>query len=79
VERLVGVLREAMQEELEKGVDVFSSDWAGGDSRAVVGVGVANVDRLVEEYYVCKVGPAVRVEGGVLPFVSDAAWPKFEK
>jgi hypothetical protein len=49
VNGLLGVFREARQEELEEGVDILARDRASVNSGTVVGIRKADVDGLVEE------------------------------
>jgi hypothetical protein len=49
MERQIGVLWEAGDEESEEGVDIHTSDWARIHRRAVRGVRVPDTNRLVKE------------------------------
>ena len=67
------VFRLVLQEELDERVDIFGCDRAGVHRQAVIRVGVADVDGLVEEDHVGVHVPAVLVVCDVLAFVYDVA------
>lgn len=61
MEWLRRILRETLEENLEKGVDILAGDRASVNSRPVIRVGEPNLHRLVEEKHVGVVIPAVGV------------------
>lgn len=79
VERQIGVLREAADEEPKKGVDIHTSDRARVHRRTVRGVRIPDTNRLVKENDIGTLVPRVRVARCVLPFLSDTARTEFEQ
>ena len=79
VERRGGVRGKGVQEELQEGIDVVRCCGRCAHFRTVVGVGIANVDGLVEEDHVRMTVPAELVPCSVQAIVGDIAWPKFEE
>jgi hypothetical protein len=79
VEGCLGVLREALEEELEERVDVLASNGGVVHGRAVVRVRVPDINGLVQEDDVGVGVPRMRVERGVLAVVGNAARTQFEE
>jgi hypothetical protein len=79
MERLVGVLREAREEELEERIHVLRRLVCGRDRRgqAVVCIGEADLDGLVEEDDVRVRIPALLVKFCAIPSVDDTTGPQF--
>jgi hypothetical protein len=61
VEGSLGVIWETREEQLEKGIDILSGCGATVDLGTVVGVGISNVDGLVEEEDIAVFIPRVLV------------------
>jgi hypothetical protein len=79
VERLRGVFRKFIEEQFKEGVNILAGNRASVHSRSIVGIGVTNVDRLVEENHVGMGIPAERIVSCVLAFISDTTGSKFEQ
>lgn len=79
VEWLLGVLREAAEEELEERVDVLARDGSGADGCALVCVREADVDGLVEKDDVGVGVPGVLVIGNVGTAVGNGARAELEE
>ena len=47
MERGLGIFRKPLQKDLKESIDVFPGHGRGGDSCAVISVGVPNIDGLV--------------------------------
>lgn len=59
VEVLVRILWELFEEQSEEGIDVFASSYRVANTAATVGI--ADINRLVQEYDRCVRIPGVRV------------------
>jgi hypothetical protein len=59
-------------------MDIFASNGAGADSRAIVSIRVANIDGLIQEYDVRMRIPAEWVVSCVATIVSDTTRTQFE-
>jgi len=79
MERQLGVLREAGDEEPEEGVNIHTSSRARVHGRTVRGVRVPDANGLIKENDVGTLVPRVRVVRCVLPFIGDAAGTEFEQ
>jgi hypothetical protein len=72
MEGCLGVLREAGKEQLEECIHILSGRGAAVNRRAVIRVGVSDVDGLVEEENIAVRIPGVFIVGHVR-FISDLA------
>ncbi len=79
MERKFGVFWEAVQEELEESVDVFSSHGAGVNVGVAVRIRVTNVDRLVEEDDVGMGVPTVFVVRRVATVLANSTRSKLKE
>ena len=79
MERLSRILGESVEEKFKEGVNILASHWTGVDGLAVVGVGISNVDGLIQKNDICISIPTVRIPGCVAAIVSDPARPKLEQ
>lgn len=79
MERLIGILGVASEEKFEEGVNVLPGNRTCVDGGAVRGVGVTDVDGLVQEDDVSILVPTVRVMSRVETVVGDTAWAKLEE
>jgi hypothetical protein len=76
VERLLRVLWELLEEEREEGIDILSSGDGVADAGA--GVGVADIDGLIEEDDGSVGVPAVGIEFD-FAILSNGGWTKFHE
>lgn len=79
MERLRGVFREAIEEELHECVNILSSDRARVDGAAIFRVRISDVDGLVKEDHIGVGIPAVWIVRRVGALVGDAAWTKLKQ
>lgn len=79
VEWRAGVIGIPLQEQLHESIHVLCSDGASADRRAVRGVRITDVDRLVQEDHVGVGVPTVFVVSHVVSFIRDAARTEFKQ